>query len=868
MIYNSQKENIYKRLKNKKQYPKIKNVNESNISKKNQTIEKQNCNISEEPQNKRIKKIKNILTANKTFNSRNTPLNNNKINPFNLNSMNKTKLFLESLAKINNKIKLNQGKTNSEKTMEKTLHNNNSGMKLSDYSIYLPNEILDLSFYKKMCLNFPKSKDFLNTKFHNLKKLSFLQNKKSKIILSKSSSDTNIITNNKAKNLCEYSKKYVNIYNPRKLLQYNNKNNKSEDPPPIIMKNDLEKNIIIKNKTKENKSILKEKDVKKESLELRLSQCIKNTNIDNFKNNSTNIFKKDSLKSDNKNNTINVFRTPKVTVKINNEPKKEIIIHCSSKFEAPELVRTNIPNNKIENGGLIDTNNNNRNNSSNTLIYRTKQKNLKEEIIIRKSRFKSVVNIKSFNLNQNSINKKKIKFLNIFPIKENEINKENKSFLDKIKIINDCDSKMRLQKVKIKKIKKLILNKQKKIIDNIIFDNKDNLRLHQSLFEFNNMQELENYYNHYLRGNDMNDNYEKIDNELKYISTIFIIFHGYISHVNKCTLDENTINYILLNNSLSSLYVSLIDFTKKRCSVFMKGKLFIIKNTTYFEDKKSKFIESKKLKQIFENTYSHFIYKEFSALYLNSDNKDFLKDNKENTIKKDNKVKYQRRQIKSYTRKMKDIPVKRFILRQSLSCKKISHFNKLNTFYKYKNKIDNLSVLQKGKIFESPKKYKYINIKNIRRTSTLLNENHYRRASIRNSLSYYDLIKSIKGKNKYITVLTNLLKEREIYLFIEYANSNSRNIDLNYQDNDGNTFLILSIRHGLNKLTKFLLEKGCNVNIQNKEGNSALHYALSGKNFVMADLLRKYGALENTVNKLGYTPWDSIGKNIELEALY
>ena len=617
--------------------------------------------------------------------------------------------------------------------------------------------------------------------------------------------------------------------------------------------------IKIKNKTKEY--------IKKESLELRLSQCIKNTNIDNLKNNSSNIFKKDSLKNDNKNNTINLSKTPKVTVKINKEPKKEIIIDCSSKFEAHELERTNIPNNKIENGGLIDTNNNNHNNSTNTLHYRTKQKNLKEEIIIRKSRFKTVVNNTTFILNQNSINKKKIKYLNITPIKENKIIKENKRFLDKIKIINDCDSKMQKQKIEIKKDKKLILNKQKKIIDNIIFDNKDNLKLYQSLFEFNNMQELENYYNHYLKGNDMNDNYEKIDNELKYISTIFIFFYGYIFHVNKCTLDENTIKYLLLNNSLSSLYVPLINLTKKRCSVFMKGKLFVIKNITYFEDKKSKFIESKKLKQIFENTYSDFIYKEFSALYLNSDNKDFLKDNKENTIKKINKVKYQRRQIKSYTRKLKGIPFKEFILRQSLSCKKISHFNKLNTFYKYKNKIDNLSVLQKGKIFESPKKYKYINIKNLKRTSTLLNENHYRRSSIRSSLSYYDLIRSIKGKNNYITVLTNLLKEREIYLFMEYANSNSRNIDLNYQDNDGNTFLILSIKNGLNKLTKFLLEKGSNVNIQNKEGNSALHYALSGKNFVIADLLRKYGALENTVNKLGYTPWDSIGKNIELEVL-
>ena len=640
------------------------------------------------------------------------------------------------------------------------------------------------------------------------------------------------------------------------------------------MKNDLEKNIKIKNKTKENISILKEKDVNKESLELRLSQPIKNTKLDNFKNASTNIFKKYSLKNDNKINDINkinLYRTPKVTTKINEEPKKEIIIDCSSKFEVPELVLTNIQKNKKENGGLIDTNKNNLNNSTNTLTYRAKQKELKEEKIIRKRRFKSVVNHKTFDLNQYSINKKKIIILNIFPIKENKINKENKCFLDKIKIINDCDSKMRIQKLKIKKTKKLILNKQKKIIDNIIFDNKDNLKLHQSSFELNKKQELENYYNHYFKGNDLNDNYEKIGNELKYKSALFIFFYEFnISHVNKCNLDEATISYLLLNNSLSSLYVPLEDLTKKRCSRFMKGKLYTLKKITYFEDKKSKFIEPKKLKHFFENTYSHFIYKEFSALYLNSDNKDFLndnKENKENAIKKNNKVKFQRKKVKFYTRKLKDNPIKKFISRQSLSCKRISHINKLNTFYKYRQKIDALSVLQKGKIFESPKKNEYISLKN-KRASTSLHENNYKRPPIRRSLSYYNLIESIKGKNNYDTVLINLLKEREIYLFIEYININSKNIDLDYQDNDGNTFLILSIKEGLNKLTKFLLEKGCNVNIQNKEGNTALHYALSGKNFVMADLLRKYGALENTLNKLGYTPWESIGKNIELEGLF
>ena len=56
---------------------------------------------------------------------------------------------------------------------------------------------------------------------------------------------------------------------------------------------------------------------------------------------------------------------------------------------------------------------------------------------------------------------------------------------------------------------------------------------------------------------------------------------------------------------------------------------------------------------------------------------------------------------------------------------------------------------------------------------------------------------------------------------------------------------------------------GIDVNIQNNEGNSALHYALSGKNFDIADALKKFGAKEDLYNNKGMTPWDCIGKAIE-----
>ena len=61
-----------------------------------------------------------------------------------------------------------------------------------------------------------------------------------------------------------------------------------------------------------------------------------------------------------------------------------------------------------------------------------------------------------------------------------------------------------------------------------------------------------------------------------------------------------------------------------------------------------------------------------------------------------------------------------------------------------------------------------------------------------------------------------------------------------------------------------MLEFGIDVNIQNNEGNTALHYALSSKHYNLADILKKHGAKEDCYNKLGMTPWDCVGKSIEI----
>jgi hypothetical protein len=138
-----------------------------------------------------------------------------------------------------------------------------------------------------------------------------------------------------------------------------------------------------------------------------------------------------------------------------------------------------------------------------------------------------------------------------------------------------------------------------------------------------------------------------------------------------------------------------------------------------------------------------------------------------------------------------------------------------------------------------------------------INKNH------KNTIDAFELIRKIKGKKNIEIILRTLIKEGEILLFIEYFTKYERHIDINSRDEDGNSFLIISIKEGIYSIIDFLLERGIDVNISNNEGNTALHFALSAKKFQLADILKNHGARENCINIYGLTPWESVGKSIE-----
>ena len=114
---------------------------------------------------------------------------------------------------------------------------------------------------------------------------------------------------------------------------------------------------------------------------------------------------------------------------------------------------------------------------------------------------------------------------------------------------------------------------------------------------------------------------------------------------------------------------------------------------------------------------------------------------------------------------------------------------------------------------------------------------------------YFELIKLvIEGKNKN---------------FEKYYESKKNFIDINQELYEGNTLLLLCVKEGNFFITKFLCERGAEINRQNNDGNTALHYAIGKQFYAIADILTRYGAREDIKNIRGLTPWDCIENNIE-----
>ena len=187
-----------------------------------------------------------------------------------------------------------------------------------------------------------------------------------------------------------------------------------------------------------------------------------------------------------------------------------------------------------------------------------------------------------------------------------------------------------------------------------------------------------------------------------------------------------------------------------------------------------------------------------------------------------------------------------------------SSFLKLETIrkaIKYQTKLkselkdSNFSILEKKNFFEKIRPNKN-NIGAIAEKDFYYNDkNEINEMDSQLESIYFQLIKAVyDGKNKF---------------FINYFNKNKKIIDINQIVLEGNTLLLIAVREGNYQITKFLCEENADVNIQNNDGNTALHYAIGKHFYSIADILTMHGAKEDLLNLKGYSPWDCIEHAVE-----
>jgi ankyrin repeat protein len=78
----------------------------------------------------------------------------------------------------------------------------------------------------------------------------------------------------------------------------------------------------------------------------------------------------------------------------------------------------------------------------------------------------------------------------------------------------------------------------------------------------------------------------------------------------------------------------------------------------------------------------------------------------------------------------------------------------------------------------------------------------------------------------------------------------------NIQNHEGNSLVCMSTITGNHEMLTLLLTKGFEVNTQNYDGNTPLHYAVDAQTKKCIDILINFGADESIENDQGMIPWE------------
>jgi len=110
-----------------------------------------------------------------------------------------------------------------------------------------------------------------------------------------------------------------------------------------------------------------------------------------------------------------------------------------------------------------------------------------------------------------------------------------------------------------------------------------------------------------------------------------------------------------------------------------------------------------------------------------------------------------------------------------------------------------------------------------------------------------EIINALDEKGE--TILSYALKENNLEIIDLILSYN--NLNLNYKDKKGNSYLHLAVKNQNERGIENLIKKGINLNMQNNSGNTALHLAYKKNNNIIIKLLIKSGINSKIKNKEG-----------------
>ena len=551
------------------------------------------------------------------------------------------------------------------------------------------------------------------------------------------------------------------------------------------------------------------------------------------------LFKKKNL---NQNNQYLTFNKSKSSFHNSNENSKTIDIEKKNKI--------NLYNNSVKNHSQLYLFNSCLN-SSTSIQTSSYRKNPYQKKNLTKSN-KNIIHIK---LNQNKINQFSSSDNNI--IIDNKKTKTSNNSKKKQRIIF-MDNKMNLNNNKIDKKENKIMNYS---------DNKE-----QFLQKFQNI----NYLN--IKKN-------KLNNTIK--NTIKNIYKYIKDSIEKSNKIENTQQMILKivitpNDFKSHLMKQNISFNNKiEKSLIKKIKKQTIKKNI------SNNIDTILVKLIISHTESQLYKKMLKKVLTENIEIKFKYNGKNLNMKKLESLRYN----KKYEQNFYFIQ-ERFIKKDLVIKENESSFKRIQIF---PEKI-NISKKFSFQLRKTKKKFSILN--NIKLGSSILNRKIFNREGDRINLdrriSYVKKIQlkpssKVKKIDLEITKLIknrNMTKEKSVYrtlelkiklkkelksieeiLFFLIKENNFQefkdiqekfHVSLESRNENNDTFLTYAVQFGYENFIQYLINNGANINAQNNQLNTSLHYALNNKNYKIADILLKEGADETIRNKYNLTPWQYV----------